>query len=93
MKTIKQLLKTKFKNWYGFLSLMEGGWRRLPIRIDPNDIKDVIKDEEALSIVSKEIRDALKKYSFKISDIEYFSMLCDGSLVVKMATTKPKKTS
>jgi hypothetical protein len=76
--SIKNLLKSKFKPWNGLYSIMEGGWRLLPVRMDGCNFSG------AENILAKEIRMALKKYKMKVPNINAFSMVSDGTILVQL---------
>jgi len=76
--SIKNLLKFKFKRWNGFYSIMEGGWRLLPVRMEGCNFSG------AENILAKEIRKALKRYKIMVSNINGFSMTSDGTIIVQL---------
>ena len=83
---IKNLLKSKFKPWNGLCSLMEGGWRMIPIRMECGSISG------AEEVLAKEIRSLLKRYSLKVSGINAFTMFLDGTIGMQLKKDMFKKS-
>jgi len=76
-----------FEPWRGIDSLMEGGWRRLPIKLDKElDLKKLSPKEETLlfDALNLDVRKKLKQYKFKISQVDKFAIMCDGMFTVRI---------
>lgn len=90
-EAIKSLLKNNFKEWQGISTLMERGWRKLPIKIECS-IVELLADYRDINLLAEEIEEVLKKYKIDISNVKAFSMLGEYITVqIKEATPKTEE--
>lgn len=82
--------KEKYKVWHGLKTLMEGGWRGLPVRVEGFTWSDY---EELSPLLNKSIEESLIKYHYDINNIKGFSIWTNGDVLVqvKELTTKGNK--
>jgi len=71
--------KEQYVPWRGIFTIMQGGWRCLPIRLGNFRWEDYDKFK---GLLMAEIKNALTKY--KISEVDKFSILCDGTITAKI---------
>jgi len=71
--------KKQFVPWRGIYSLMQGGWRQLPIKVQDFKWENY---GEFKDILHTELENALIKY--KINEVVNFSILCDNYITVKI---------
>ena len=85
-KTTKELLTNNLVTWNGIHSLMERGWRQLPIRIDEKSIK--VLDVDVIEVLVSQVESVLRKYHIRVSNIKAFSILNGGYLCVQIDESK-----
>ena len=73
--------RQRFKSWRGLLSLMEGGWIKLPIRIE--DFTWDMFNDDLERILEGQIREALQKYHIPIELIQAYSMFSNGDVLAQ----------
>jgi hypothetical protein len=76
---LKIKFKQKFKNWHGISTLMQGGWKLLPVRVEAFNWNWL--DDGFDKILEKQIREALQKYKISIKRVNAFSMHSNGDVL------------